>query len=258
MSQQPAGLTTGGSRSSRMDSPCTMGHSWRWTRPSSLPWPALGNPADRAATPAPPPYGQQDKLKNAHTQNLCGETVVAWSFWPWKSEGDGAKKLRTSSGALRKPEAEQSPRLCDQLPSKHPSRDGPHYWPRQPKLLLQPVSRRKTRQPTPAQMAKPSPWAPSSSTAPPPPRPRHPASLYDLEGAPPALDLCQTPSGPALGQRKLCVRFRTPFRPSCGKKERAEKKIDTTCFFLKTKNEHIQKWSKMKIIFLSGIYLLEL
>ena len=45
---------------------------------------------------------------------------------------------------------------------------------------------------------------------PPTPRPRHPASLYDLEGAPLALDLCQTPSGPALGQRKLCVRLRTP------------------------------------------------
>ena len=77
--------------------------------------------------PRTPAYGQQDKLKNAHTQNLCGETVVAWSFWPWKSEGDGAKKLRTSSGALRKPEAEQSPRPCDQLPPKHPSRGGPHY-----------------------------------------------------------------------------------------------------------------------------------
>ena len=63
---------------------------------------------------------------------------------------------------------------------------------------------------------------------PPTPRPRHPASLYDLEGAPLALDLCQTPSGPALGQRKLCVRLRTPpFRPSCGKKERAGEKKTT-------------------------------
>ena len=44
------------------------------------------------------------------------------------------------------------------------------------------------------------------------PRPRHPASLYDLEGAPLALDLCQNPSGPALGQRKLCVRLRTPLQ----------------------------------------------
>ena len=32
---------------------------------------------------------------------------------------------------------------------------------------------------------------------PPTPRPRHPASLYDLEGAPLALDFCQNPSGPA-------------------------------------------------------------
>ena len=47
---------------------------------------------------------------------------------------------------------------------------------------------------------------------PPTPRPRHPASLYDLEGAPLALDLCQNPSGPALGQRKLCVRLRTPLQ----------------------------------------------
>ena len=186
----------------------------------------VGNPADRVATPAPPPYGQQDKLKNAHTQNLCGETVVivAWSFWPWKSEGDGVKKLRTSSGALRKPEAEPSPRLCDQLPSKHPSRGGPHYWPRQLKPLLQPVSRCKTRQPTPAQMAKTSPWAPSSSIAPPPPRPRHPASLYELEGAPLALDLCQNPSGPALGQRKLCVRLRTPPSDLHAAKRSARKK----------------------------------
>ena len=67
---------------------------------------------------------------------------------------------------------------------------------------------------------------PPPALPPPPPRPRHPASLYDLEGAPLALDLCQNPSGPALGQRKLCVRLRTPpFRPSCGKKERPGKKI---------------------------------
>ena len=154
------------------------------------------------------------------------------------------------SGALRKPEAEQSPRLCDQLRSKHPSRGGPLYWPRQLKPLLQPVSRCKTRQPTPAQMAKTSPWAPSSSTAPPPPRPRHPASLYDLEGAPLALDLCQNPSGPALGEAVRATPD-PPFRPSCGKKERPGKKTTTTpsCKTTSMYETHAQK---MKICQVSG------
>ena len=189
----------------------------------------VGNPADRVATPAPPPYGQQDKLKNAHTQNLCGETVVivAWSFWPWKSEGDGAKKLRTSSGALRKPEAEPSPRLCDQLPSKHPSRGGPHYWPRQLKPLLQPVSRCKTRQPTPAQMAKTSPWAPSSSIAPPPPAPGIPPPSTTLRGHPWHWTYAKIQVARHLVSGSCACDSGPPFRPSCGKKERPEKKKTT-------------------------------